>query len=86
MLGAPGPWYPTGQSGGQGAYPTQPLVVELWAIPSPCLVVIAQLVAVVASVKCVRRPMGLGGEARPESVPWQIARALEWGRRLAAWL
>lgn len=59
MLGAPGPWYPMGQSRGPGAYPAQPLV-ELWAIPSPCLVVIAQLVAVVASVKCVRQPHGAG--------------------------
>ena len=45
MLRAPGPWYPTGQSGGPGAYPTQPLVVSSgrsrvpvwWSLPSSCL-------------------------------------------------
>lgn len=54
---------------------------ELWAILSPCLVVIAQLVSVVASVKCVRQPHEAGWRGPPESAPWQIPRALGWGRQ-----
>ena len=81
MLRAPGPWYPTGQSGGPGAYSTQPLVVSSGRSRVPVWWVIAQLVSVVASVKCVRQPVRLGEEARPESAPWQIPRALGWGRQ-----
>lgn len=65
MLRAPGPWYLTGQSGGR--------VPIWWSLPSSCLLLPVSNVS--------GSPVRLVGEARPESAPWQIPRALGWGRQ-----